>query len=89
MENVHYYVIAVSLFFVASILLSFVVIHRKVIMEVLKIVFTHMTWIVLWIPSFFVSFKLALLIPAAWIAYVLIQYERRSLKTKSQAAKTA
>lgn len=89
MGDIQYYVIAVSLFFVASILLSFVVIHRKVISEVTKIIITHMVWIVLWIPSFFISFKLALLIPAAWLAYVLIQYERRSLKVKSQAAKSA
>ena len=49
--------------------------------------FTHSLWLGLWIPSFFISFKLALLIPAAWVAYVLIQYERRMLKMK--AARTA
>jgi hypothetical protein len=90
MDNIQYYVIAITLFFVGSILLSFMVIHRKMIMEIVKIVFAHIVWLGLWIPSFFVSVKLALLIPAAWVAYVLIQYERRSLKKiKGQAAKTA
>ena len=89
MDRIEYYLIAVTLFFVVSIALSFVVIHRKTIMDIFRNIFAHTLWVLLWIPSFFISFKLALLIPAAWLAYFLIQYERRSLKLKSQAAKAA
>ncbi len=89
MGQIEYYVMAITLFFIASIALSFIVIHRRSISEILKNAIAHTAWLLLWIPSFFISFKLALLIPAGWLAYVLIQYERRSLKIKSQAAETA
>lgn len=89
MENIEYYLLAVTLVFIVSITVSMLIVHRKIILEIIKIVFAHAAWLLLWIPSFFVSVKLALMIPAAWIAYVLIQYERRTMKLKSQATSAA
>lgn len=89
-DKIEYYVFAVVLFFIVSITVSLIVIHWEKVMAMLKNIMSHMLWLTLWIPSFFVSFKLALLIPAAWLGYALFHYERKNLKVKAdQAAKAA
>lgn len=89
-DKIEYIVFAVALFFIVSITVSLIVIHWQKAIAMLKNIMSHTLWLTLWIPSFFVSFKLALLIPAAWLGYILFHYERKNLKVKaSQAAKAA
>jgi hypothetical protein len=86
MAEWHYFGISIALFFFASFLLSSVIVYRNSISGILKNIFAHLAWVLIWIPSFFISFKLVLFIPAAWLGYCLVQYERKNMKIKAAQA---
>jgi len=89
MAQWEYIGISVALFFIISIGITLLVIHRIAVTSFAKNILTHSAWLGLWIPSFFVSFELVLLIPSAWLGYCLVQYERRIMKIKAAQVASA